>query len=290
MFRFAMILIPLVMLAGAVSAEVQTRKPGVRECSPDLSICIAPDRYLSDTCFAMSEAARQAGLNRDFFTRLIWRESRFDPNALSPAGARGIAQFIDGTAALRDLADPYNPAEALQTSARYLAELRDRFGSLGLAAVAYNAGERRASEFLDGNPFLPYETRAYVSAITGLDAESWRADPPDQIDLSLDPARDFFAACEALDVPEFDDSPAMQAWGVMVAAPRTDAAARRIAGSLQRRYSVLTSETMTVTRRQAPGLPGRRYVAQVTRPDRPSAITLCDRLTASGGSCRVIRN
>jgi len=267
-----------------------TRKPGVRECSPDLTICISPDRFLPDTCFALSEAADQAGLDRDFFTRLIWRESRFDPNARSPANARGIAQFIDGTAVLRGLQNPYNPAEALQVSARYLAELRDRFGSLGLAAVAYNSGERRASEFLGGNPYLPAETRTYVTLITGMDAEHWRADPPQDLDLSLDPDLGFFAACEALNVPEFDTRPTLQAWGVMIAAHRTNAAAQRSITSVQRRYAMLGGETAIITRRRAPGLPGTRYVAQIGRADQAGAIALCDRLRNSGGTCRVIRN
>ena len=64
-----------------------------------------------------------SGLDAGFFARLIWQESRFDPNALSHANARGIAQFIPSTALLRGLKDPYNPADALEHSAHYLAEM-----------------------------------------------------------------------------------------------------------------------------------------------------------------------
>ena len=70
------------------------------------------------------------------FVRLIWRESRFNPSAVSPKGAQGIAQFMPGTAGERGLLDPLNPVQALPKSAEFLAELRSQFGNLGLAAAA----------------------------------------------------------------------------------------------------------------------------------------------------------
>ena len=90
-----------------------------------------------------------------FFARLIWQESRFDPNALSHADARGIAQFIPSTALLRGLKDPYNPADALEHSAQYLAEMVRRYGNEGMAAIGYNGGERRAEGFLEGKGLAP---------------------------------------------------------------------------------------------------------------------------------------
>jgi hypothetical protein len=54
-----------------------------------------------------------------------------------------------------------------------LAELRDLFGNLGLAAAAYNAGPQRVHEFVAGTRPLPLETRNYVSAITGHPVEDW---------------------------------------------------------------------------------------------------------------------
>ena len=55
---------------------------------------------------------------------------------------------MPGTAELRGLEDPFNPAEALTASARYLADLARDFGNIGLAAVAYNGGEARAAVFV----------------------------------------------------------------------------------------------------------------------------------------------
>jgi Transglycosylase SLT domain len=119
-------------------------------------------------------AALEHDLPVDFFTRLLRKESRFDPQAVSPAGARGIAQFMPRTAAERGLEDPFDPAQALPAAAEFLSELRKRFGNLGLAAAAYNAGPRRVQDWLDKKIVaLPRQTRDYVQSITGRPVEEW---------------------------------------------------------------------------------------------------------------------
>ena len=137
-------------------------------------------------CQLIEEAAAAHAIPVGFFTRLIWRESSFRAGAVSPKGAQGIAQFMPGTAALRRLADPFDPAAAIPASAHYLRDLSDRFGNLGLAAAAYNAGEKRVSNWLGGSGGLPFETRAYVVAITGAEADDWAA--PVQIAAGLEAA------------------------------------------------------------------------------------------------------
>jgi hypothetical protein len=71
------------------------------------------------------------------------------------------------------LFEPFNPIEALPKSGEFLAELREEFGNLGLAAAAYNAGPQRLRDFLSGLRDLPLETRHYVLAITGHSVEEW---------------------------------------------------------------------------------------------------------------------
>lgn len=125
-------------------------------------------------CELLMGAAEDHDVPADFFIRLIWTESRFNPNAVSPVGAQGIAQFMPYTARAWGLDDPFEPEQALPASASLLRWLADRFeGHWGLAAMAYNAGADRVSGYLDGG-FLPYETRNYVYAITGRSAEHWR--------------------------------------------------------------------------------------------------------------------
>lgn len=124
-------------------------------------------------CLMIESAAKEADLPLEFFSRVIWQESRFQPDAVGPvtrsgARAQGIAQFMPGTAAERRLLDPFDPVQALPKSAEFLSELRRQFGNLGLAAAAYNAGPRRIREWIEGTGPMPSETRSYVLAITGV--------------------------------------------------------------------------------------------------------------------------
>ena len=131
-------------------------------------------------CLMIESAARASNLPLEFFARVIWEESRFQPDAVGPVTrsgqrAQGIAQFMPGTANERGLLDPFDPVQALPKSAEFLDELRDQFGNLGLAAAAYNAGPRRVQEWLAGTGAMPQETRSYVVAITGATVEEWAA-------------------------------------------------------------------------------------------------------------------
>src|SRR5882724_152955 len=107
-------------------------------------------------CLLIEASARTHDLPVEFFARVIWQESRFRANAVGPVTrsgkrAEGIAQFMPGTAAERQLLNPFDPIQALPKSAEFLSELRRQFGNLGLAAAAYNAGPRRVREWLSGD-------------------------------------------------------------------------------------------------------------------------------------------
>src|SRR5258707_8123590 len=117
----------------------------------------------------LEAAARANGLPVEFFTRVIWQESRFRPDAVGPVTrngqqAQGIAQFMPGTALDRNLLNPFDPIQALPKSAEFLRDLRTQFGNLGLATAAYNAGPRRVREWMSGTGPMPAETRSYVQA------------------------------------------------------------------------------------------------------------------------------
>jgi hypothetical protein len=125
-------------------------------------------------CHAVAQAATDNNLPVEFFTRLVWQESRFNPNAVSSKGAQGIAQFMPRTASKRGLVDPFEPMQALREAASYLRELRTTFhGNLVLAAAAYNAGPGRVEAWLAGRRSLPNETRVYVRIVTGHTADAW---------------------------------------------------------------------------------------------------------------------
>ena len=109
-------------------------------------------------------AARKHGVPEDMFLKLVQQESGWNPGAVSPKGATGLAQLMPGTAAILGV-DPTNPHQNLEGGARYLRQMYDKFGSWRLALAAYNAGPG-AVEKHDGIP--PYtETKNYVIAILG---------------------------------------------------------------------------------------------------------------------------
>ncbi len=133
----------------------------------------APALSQRDVTHLLTQAADANKLPIAYLTRLIRQESGFNQNAVSIAGAQGIAQFMPTTARDRGLKDPFDPAEALPKSAKLLSDLKKQFGNLGLAAAAYNAGPQRVQNWLSGVGYLPRETWAYVYAITGRSAKDW---------------------------------------------------------------------------------------------------------------------
>ena len=112
-----------------------------------------------------ASAGATHGISANLLAAVAKVESGGNANALSSAGARGLMQFMPGTARSMGI-DPMDPAQAIDGAARLLTRLRDMFGSTQLALAAYNAGEgavRRAG----GIP--PYaETQAYVSKVMAL--------------------------------------------------------------------------------------------------------------------------
>lgn len=94
---------------------------------------------------------------------MVWQESRWNASARSPAGARGLAQLMPGTARMMGV-DPDNPHANLEGGARYLRMQLDTFdGDLEKALAAYNAGPARVIK-AGGIPAIR-ETRNYVAAI-----------------------------------------------------------------------------------------------------------------------------
>ena len=127
-----------------------------------------------EICTSVAQSAHSNDLPLPFFIRLLFQESGFKPDVVSRAGAQGIAQFMPETAVTVGLNNPFDPTQAIAASARLLGDLVRRFGNLGLAAAAYNAGPRRIQDWLDKKGKLPDETQHYVKTITGRPAETWK--------------------------------------------------------------------------------------------------------------------
>lgn len=151
-----------------------------------LSALIVPDRIVGDPnkhaadipseyAAKIHELALRFDLSPSLLEAVVWQESRWRADAVSHAGARGLAQLMPGTARYLGV-DPDDPMQNLEGGARYLREQLDRFdGDLEKALAAYNAGPGRVIA-ADGIPNIR-ETRQYVAAIMGRLADHSRPEP-----------------------------------------------------------------------------------------------------------------
>ncbi|HUE47474.1 MAG TPA: lytic transglycosylase domain-containing protein [Aestuariivirgaceae bacterium] len=287
-----------VMLVGTAVAAAQPRVPGPsgpREAAESAQV---------STCDLIEDAAAASGLPVDYFTRLIWRESSFRPWVISPVGAQGIAQFMPGTAAERGLLDPFDPLQAIPASARLLVSLAQRFGNLGLAAAAYNAGPRRVEKWLAGTGGMPRETRDYVANVTGRTVEEWRDAPGEMDDEIVWDVPETPPTCTdvlaALDAPALSDaalqSPGVavewQPWGVQVAGNFSQSRALASWRSLQQRHpDVLGDREPLIVRKQNRSLGTRPMInVRIPAPTRETANDLCRQLRDEGAACIVLKN
>lgn len=118
--------------------------------------------------------ATAAGISPVYFVRQINQESGFNPNAVSPAGAVGIAQFLPSTAAGLGI-NPWDPIQALRASAQLMSRYNQNYGgNYAKALAAYNGGPGTvtyavntcgAANWLN---CLPNETRHYIFVIMGI--------------------------------------------------------------------------------------------------------------------------
>jgi Transglycosylase SLT domain/SPOR domain len=261
-------------------------------------------------CKVLSEAAEENDLSTPLFKRLIWQESRFRSNAVSPVGAKGIAQFMPRTAAERGLKNPLDPFQALPASASFLRDLVEQFGNFGLAAAAYNGGPGRVSRWLAGKGGLPKETRDYAIQITGRPAEHWaegsvRAQPhPEAVDVKdceVRPLQAAIAEARKSERASTDRTEPKQAnivervaatWIALLTGNWSQQRAYTVYASLQKKYpKVLGQRSPTVRVAKAAGKRSApKTLVRLMAESRAEAEQLCSRLREAGGSCTVQRD
>jgi Transglycosylase SLT domain len=266
----------------------------------------APDRkaldrkaFATSVCAAIEKASTTHNLDRIFFTRLLWKESLFDPNAVSPAGAQGIAQFMPGTAERRKLEDPFEPLAAISASASFLSDLKKEFGNLGLAAAAYNAGEARITRWLAGTSSLPDETEGYVASITGKAADDWKDKAANHAMPSLSKTGDFTSQCIALASRQTNPTSVKgtkrgksQPWGALLAADFNEGRALGLFKRLKLRFPQALDGAQPFVMRKANLSRGRKKMAfvMVGAKSQAAAQELCNRYAAAGLPCVVRKN
>lgn len=120
----------------------------------------------------IQSAAARFGVPWPLLSAQLQQESDFNPDAVSSAGAQGIAQFMPATAAEYGLMNPFDPHQAIPAQAHYMADLYAQFHNWSQALAAYNAGPTAVANAVLNDPdnwlaALPNETQNYVSVITG---------------------------------------------------------------------------------------------------------------------------
>ena len=281
--------------AGNPAAQVDA---GAKQAGMALA---GPKPFVDIVCPIMQQQAEARNLPPMAFVRLIWKESRFNPNAVSPKGAQGIAQFMPGTADERGLYDPFEPKQAIIHSASLLADLRREFGNFGLAAAAYNAGAERVRSWLGGSGGLPYETRDYVQFITGRAAEEWK-EPETELPQSLKLAgTEVQESCRKLaplvvravyETEPLTASGAWRPWGAHVSTAFSKAKALAWFSRLKQHHGTVLAEAEPFVQPQRNLSRGRRslYTVQIGADSRAAAETLCAKLRSDGGACIVQKN
>lgn len=105
------------------------------------------------------------GLDADLLLALVWVESRFCPDAVSPKGAIGLGQLMPATAAGLGV-DPTDLEQNVWGAAHYLRDRYEEFGDWSLALAAYNAGPGAVRHYGSVPPYE--ETQQYVKEVLGV--------------------------------------------------------------------------------------------------------------------------
>lgn len=127
---------------------------------------VLPDHVPTGGRYApiIDAAAKQYGISPSLVDAVMWQESRYNPKAVSSAGAIGLMQLMPDTA--RHLGvNPYDPWQNVFGGAAYLRRQLDRFNNnVPFALAAYNAGPEAVAKHGGIPPYA--ETRNYVRTIT----------------------------------------------------------------------------------------------------------------------------
>jgi soluble lytic murein transglycosylase-like protein len=109
-------------------------------------------------------AAKQARVPAAIVRSVAWHESRFNPEAVSPKGAKGIMQLMPASIEQYVVSDPFDPEQSLRVGSEILRKLKERHGSWESALAAYNWGTGNVSKH-PARSSWPQSVRNYVDRI-----------------------------------------------------------------------------------------------------------------------------
>jgi soluble lytic murein transglycosylase-like protein len=110
------------------------------------------------------EAASAYGVDPALVRAVVWVESRYNPYAVSPRGARGLMQLTADTAREVGVTNPFDARQNVFGGTKYLSQLIKRHdGDVALALASYNAGPATVRRFGGMPPYV--ETTEYLTRI-----------------------------------------------------------------------------------------------------------------------------
>ena len=156
---------PVAKKAATLTAAGSTSRPG-----PHVTVSMDSFEALNPAHAydaLIDEAAALYDLEPALIRAVIRAESRFNPMAVSRAGAMGLMQLMPSVAEELGAANPFEPRENIMAGARLLRRLLDHHrGNVSMTLASYNAGPSAVAHH--GNRVPPFrETRRYVKLITG---------------------------------------------------------------------------------------------------------------------------
>jgi soluble lytic murein transglycosylase-like protein len=175
--RAGLLLAALSMLTGG---RIIMTSPSVETTADDFRVAPeAPEAKADDTDPSrfdtiIEEASALYGVNSALVKAVIQAESRFNPLAVSPVGAKGLMQLMPVIAKEYGALDPLDAKQNIFAGVKYLSNLLDRYnGNVSMALAGYNAGPTAVKRFRGVPPYR--ETRGYVRKIQNLIAEGVKA-------------------------------------------------------------------------------------------------------------------
>ncbi len=125
---------------------------------------VAEQREKQKYIDAAHVAEQKYGIPRNLLVGLLGAESNFNPNAVSSAGARGIAQIMKATAQEYGI-DPLDPFQSIDAAGKYLSSSYKKFGNWDDSLRSYNLGVGGVQAWKAGKRSLPKETQEYTGRV-----------------------------------------------------------------------------------------------------------------------------
>lgn len=133
-------------------------------------IMIKPSKEISSV---LQNASSVYKVPFNLLKAVAYTESRYNPTAVSPVGAKGLMQIMPINFESYGITDPFDPVQSANAGAKMLAKLKDKYGNWSQALAAYNWGPGNVNKKPNFEQW-PNNTQKYVSGIlelSGIESE-----------------------------------------------------------------------------------------------------------------------